>query len=168
MEPARPTGLRRRRRHRRRAVFALEVDTGVPRLVAYEIGTGELRWTATGDPEPSSWGLSPWVADDGQLVAGWTNVHVLDTTDGTAIWSTDWPTAVAGAPPTADISGLAVDDDTVYVGIVTEFSPGDRRHPPPRRRDDSPSCTRGPGADGAVQAVTYRLDLREPAAVWAW
>jgi hypothetical protein len=51
-------------------------------------------------------------------------VDVRNTTDGTPIWSTDWPT-IGAQLPTVHISGLAVDDDTVYVGIVTEFGPGD-------------------------------------------
>jgi outer membrane protein assembly factor BamB len=107
------------------AVFALEfLDAGGSQLVAYEIDTGELRWSTPGDSYRVPFELSPWVADDGQLFAGWTNVHVRNTTDGTPIWSTDWPTI--GAPlPTVHISGLAVDDDTVYVGIVTELGPGD-------------------------------------------
>jgi outer membrane protein assembly factor BamB len=108
------------------AVFALEfLDSGGARLVAYEIDTGELRWSTPGDSDPIPWGLSPWAADDGQVFAGWTNVHVLNTTDGTPIWSTDWPTIVEGAPSAVHISGLAVDDDNVYVGIVSELGPGD-------------------------------------------
>jgi outer membrane protein assembly factor BamB len=107
------------------AVFALEyLDAGGSQLVAYEIDTGELRWSTPGDSDPVPWELSPWVADDGQLFAGWTNVHVRNTTDGTPIWSTDWPT-IGARLPTVHISGLAVDDDTVYVGIVTELGPGD-------------------------------------------
>ena len=81
------------------AVFALEfLDSSGSQLVAYEIDTGELRWSTPGDSDPVPWELSPWAADDGQLFAGWTNVHVRNTTDGTPIWSTDWPTIVAGAP----------------------------------------------------------------------
>ena len=108
------------------AVFALEfLDAGGSQLVAYEIDTGELRWSTPGDSDPVPFELSPWAADDGQLFAGWTNVHVRNTTDGTPIWSTDCPTIVAGAPSPVHISGLAVDDDTVYVGITTELGGGD-------------------------------------------
>jgi outer membrane protein assembly factor BamB len=108
------------------AVFALEVsETSPAQLVAYEIDTGATRWAVSDDADPSPWALSPWAANGGQVFAGWTNLHVHDTGDGSLIWRTDWPTTVDGAPVAAHIAGVAVDDDNVYVGIVTEFGPGD-------------------------------------------
>ena len=108
------------------AVFALEVsETSPARLIAYEIDTGATRWAVSDEADPSPWALSPWVADGGQVFAGWTNLHVHDTGDGAVVWRTDWPTTVGGAPVAAHIAGVAVDDDNVYVAIVTEFGPGD-------------------------------------------
>ena len=59
------------------------------------------------------------------MFAGWTNLHVHDTADGARMWRTEWPAIVDGAPALAHIAGVAVDDDNVYVAIVTEFGPGD-------------------------------------------
>ena len=106
------------------AVFAIEfLDNGDFRLVGYEIDSGELRWEATG------WayleGLWPWLARDRQLFTGWANLQARSTVDGTILWATRWLVDDPFAPGVAHVSGLAVDDDTVYVGLVFVSGPGD-------------------------------------------
>jgi len=108
------------------AVFAVEyLDNGDSRLVGYEIDNGEIRWEANGEPHLE--GLLPWLADDQQLFTGWANLQARSTQDGGINWTTRW--SVEGqdpfAPGVAHVAGLAVDDDTVYIGLVSDSGPGD-------------------------------------------
>jgi outer membrane protein assembly factor BamB len=72
------------------AVMALEItEQGPAQLVAYEIETGATRWAVSEEADSSPFALSPWVADGGQVVAGWSNVHVHHGADGALVWRTD-------------------------------------------------------------------------------
>lgn len=106
------------------AVFALEyLDNGDFRLVGYELDSGEIRWEASGSAYLE--GLWPWLAQDQQLFTGWANLQARSTVDGTIIWATRWLVDDPFAPGAAHVSGVALDDDTVYLALVSESGPGD-------------------------------------------
>jgi outer membrane protein assembly factor BamB len=100
------------------AVFAVERD--VPRLVAYEVATGQIRWEYAGDPY--SEGLWPWHAEEGRLFTVWTNLQVRDTGTGDLLWKTSYPPS---QNPDLRMAGVDADDEAVYVGFGTARSGGD-------------------------------------------
>ena len=104
------------------AVFAVErgPELAVPRLVAYELATGEIRWEYSGDPYRE--GLWPWHAEDGRLFTVWENLQVRDTGTGDLVWNTSYPPS---QNPALRLAGVDADDDAVYVGFGTESSGGD-------------------------------------------
>jgi outer membrane protein assembly factor BamB len=102
------------------AVFAIERNGVTPRLVAYELSTGEIRWEHVGDPYVE--GLWPWHAEDGRLFTVWDNLQVRDTSTGEALWTTSYPPSLN---PDLRISGIDVDDQAVYAGFGSAPSGGD-------------------------------------------
>jgi outer membrane protein assembly factor BamB len=101
------------------AVFAVEEYS---RLVAYEVETGEIRWSYEGDPYRE--GLWPFYAVDGRLYTLWSNMQVRSTTDGELLWLTDYP-----AEEMEDVglrmTGVDTDGTNVFVSFATEASAGD-------------------------------------------
>jgi outer membrane protein assembly factor BamB len=101
------------------AVFAVEEYS---RLVAYEVETGELRWSYEGDPYRE--GLWPFYAVDGRLYTLWSNLQVRSTADGELLWRTDYP-----AEEMEDVglrmTGVDTDGTKVFVSFATEASGGD-------------------------------------------
>ena len=100
------------------AVFAIERD--VPRLVAYELSTGEIRWEHAGDPYLE--GLWPWRARDGRLFTAWDNLQVRESATGELLWKTSYPPS---QNPDLRVAGVDADDEAVYVGFGTAPSGGD-------------------------------------------
>jgi outer membrane protein assembly factor BamB len=107
------------------AVFAVEpVDSplAVSRLVAYEVDTGEVRWSYEGDPYRE--GLWPFHAVDGRLYTLWSNLQVRSTADGELLWRTDYPADEMEATGLR-MSGVDTDGTSVFVSFATEASAGD-------------------------------------------
>ncbi len=107
------------------AVFAVErVETplGGARLVAYEIETGEVRWSYEGDPYRE--GLWPFHAVDGRLYTLWSNLQVRSTADGELLWRTDYPAEEMEATGLR-MTGVDTDGTSVFVSFATEASAGD-------------------------------------------
>ena len=107
------------------AVFAVEPvesQLGVSRLVAYEVDTGEVRWSYEGDPYRE--GLWPFHAVDGRLYTLWSNLQVRSTADGELLWRTDYPVEEMEATGLR-MSGVDTDGTRVYVSFATEASAGD-------------------------------------------
>jgi outer membrane protein assembly factor BamB len=111
------------------AVFAVErVESplGVARLAAYEVETGDVRWSYEGDPYRE--GLWPFHAVNGRLYTLWSNLQVRSTADGELLWHTDYPAAdPADEMPATGLrmSGVDTDGTNVYVSFATEASAGD-------------------------------------------
>jgi outer membrane protein assembly factor BamB len=101
------------------AVFAVE---DYARLVAYEVDTGEVRWSYEGDPYRE--GLWPFHAVDERVYTLWSNLQVRSTGDGDLRWRTDYPAEemeVTGLR----MSGVDTDGTSVFVSFATEASGGD-------------------------------------------
>lgn len=94
-----------------------QVTSGPPELVAYELTTGDTRWTIEYDPADELW---PWHVDDGVLFAIWNNLAVLSTDDGSTIWRTQYP--VVEFPR---MTGVRANSDTVFVAFSSVASGGD-------------------------------------------
>ncbi len=91
------------------------------RLIAYELKTGEVRWDHLGDPARE--GLDPWTAENGRVFTVGQNLEVRDTGTGEVLWKTLYPRS---QHPNLRMVGVAVNDDTVYVGFATAYGEGDR------------------------------------------
>ena len=102
------------------AVFAFERD--VSQLVAYEVDTGEVRWSHEGDPYRE--GLWPFHAVDGRLYTLWFNLQVRSTADGELLWSTEYPAEEMEAVGLR-MSGVDTDGTNVFVSFATEATGGD-------------------------------------------
>ena len=102
------------------AVFAFEHEAS--RLVAYEVDTGDVRWSQEGDPYRE--GLWPFYAVDSRVYTLWSNLQVRSTADGELLWSTDYP-----AEEMEDVglrmTGVDTDGENVFVSFATEASGGD-------------------------------------------
>jgi hypothetical protein len=90
---------------------------GTPRLVAYELTSGDVRWETELDPTDVSW---PWHVDNDVLFAIWTNLVVISTDDGSTIWHTQYP--VVDFPR---MTGVRANSDTVFVAFSSVASGGD-------------------------------------------
>jgi outer membrane protein assembly factor BamB len=101
------------------AVFAVEEHS---RLVAYELETGELRWSYEGDPYRE--GLWPFHAVDDRLYTLWSNLQVRSTADGELLWRTDYPAEEMEAVGLR-MTGVDTDGTNVFVSFATEASGGD-------------------------------------------
>ncbi len=112
-------GDRRRRRVRRRTG---EAPARCARLVAYEVETGEVRWSYEGDPYRE--GLWPFYAVDGRLYTLWSNLQVRSTADGELLWRTDYPAEEMEATGLR-MTGVDTDGTSVFVSFATEASAGD-------------------------------------------
>ncbi len=101
------------------AVFAVEEYST---LVAYEVETGDVRWSYEGDPYRE--GLWPFYAVDDRLYTLWSNLQVRSTADGELQWRTDYPAEEMEATGLR-MSGVDTDGTNVYVSFATEASAGD-------------------------------------------
>jgi outer membrane protein assembly factor BamB len=101
------------------AVFAVEEYS---RLAAYEVETGEVRWSYEGDPYRE--GLWPFYAVDERVYTLWSNLQVRSTADGELLWLTDYP-AEEMEDTGLRMSGVDTDGTDVFVSFATEASPGD-------------------------------------------
>ena len=100
------------------AIYVMDLsDPAGPRLIAYEIASGDVRWERPAARGDVVW---PWTASDDELFAMWTNLDVMSTEDGTTIWRTNYP-------PTQfpRMTGVAANDDTVFVASSSIPSGGD-------------------------------------------
>jgi outer membrane protein assembly factor BamB len=64
------------------------VDTAAAELVAYGLIDGTERWRRPF--ERYSW---PWHVSGGVLYAMWTNLDAIDTSNGSTVWATNYPSA---------------------------------------------------------------------------
>jgi outer membrane protein assembly factor BamB len=101
------------------AVFAVE---DYSRLVAYEVETGDVRWSHEGDPHRE--GLWPFYAVDGRLYTLWSNLQVRSTADGELLWRTDYPVEEM-EDVGLRMTGVDTDGTSVFVSFATEGSGGD-------------------------------------------
>jgi outer membrane protein assembly factor BamB len=101
------------------AVFAVEERS---RLVAYEVETGEVRWSYEGDPYRE--GLWPFDARDERVYTLWSNLQVRATGDGELLWRTDYPADEMEATGLR-MSGVDTDGTNVFVSFADEASGGD-------------------------------------------
>jgi outer membrane protein assembly factor BamB len=107
------------------AVFAVErvkPELGVAQVVAYEVDTGDVRWSHEGDPYRE--GLWPFYAVDGRLYTLWSNLQVRSTADGELLWRTDYP-AEEMEGVDLRMTGVDTDGTSVFVSFATEASGGD-------------------------------------------
>ena len=102
------------------AVFAVERATDT--LVAYELDSGDTRWSYQGDSYGE--GLWPWNAVDGRLYTLWFNLQVRATSDGALIWRTDYPVDEMSATG-LHMTGVETDGSSVFVSFTTGSSGGD-------------------------------------------
>jgi outer membrane protein assembly factor BamB len=101
------------------AVFAVE---DYSRLVAYQIETGDVRWSYEGDVYRE--GLWPFYAVDERLYTLWSNLQVRSTADGALLWRTDYPAEEMEATGLR-MTGVDTDGTSVFVSFATEASAGD-------------------------------------------
>ena len=94
-----------------------QVESGFPQLVAYELTSGETRWSMQQDMADELW---PWHVDDGVLFAVWNNLALIATDDGSTIWRTDYP--AVEFPRMTDVD---TNSDTVFVAFSSIASGGD-------------------------------------------
>ena len=101
------------------AVYVInrQLNSGVPQLVAYELTTGDTRWTIEHDPADELW---PWHVDDGVLFAIWNNLALISTDDGSTIWRTHYP--IVEFPR---MTGVRANSDSVFVAFSAVASGGD-------------------------------------------
>ncbi len=105
------------------AVFAVERGAQLAsRLVAYEVETGDVRWSYEGDPYRE--GLWPFYAVDDRLYTLWSNLQVRATADGELLWRTDYPAEEMEAVGLR-MTGVDTDGTSVFVSFATEGSGGD-------------------------------------------
>jgi outer membrane protein assembly factor BamB len=90
------------------------------RLIAYELVTGEIRWDYLGDATRE--GLDPWLAENGRVFTVGQNLEVRETGTGEVLWKTSYPQS---QHKNLRLIGVAVNDDTVYVGFASAFGAGD-------------------------------------------
>jgi outer membrane protein assembly factor BamB len=103
------------------AVYVVERGAQVPpRLIAYELRSGEVRWEQDLESIAGGYGPWPWHVSDEVLFTMWTNLALVSTDDGSIIWRTDYPD---GEFPR--MTGVAVNDDTIFVAFSSVRSGGD-------------------------------------------
>jgi hypothetical protein len=85
-------------------------------MVAYAIETGEALWKADLD----DLGL-PWHAANGRLFTMWSDLNVLDTADGSLLWSTSYDRS-SDFPR---LFGAVTNADAVFVSFTMVPSGGD-------------------------------------------
>jgi outer membrane protein assembly factor BamB len=102
------------------AVYVVDRGGQVPRLIAYDLRSGDARWERDLEPIAAGYGPWPWHVSDEVLFTIWTNLALISTDDGSTIWRTDYPD---GEFPR--MSGVAVNDDTVFIAFSSVRSGGD-------------------------------------------
>jgi hypothetical protein len=104
------------------AVYVIDrrSDPASPRLVAYEIESGDARWERKPvDPYGTEMGW-PWHVAGDVLFTIWSNLALLDTTDGSTMWRTDYPAAEFPR-----MTGVRANAETVFVAFSSVRSGGD-------------------------------------------
>ena len=90
--------------------------------MAYEVDSGDVRWSQEGDPYRE--GLWPFYAVDGRVYTLWSNLQVRSTADGELQWRTDYPAEEMEAVGLR-MTGVDTDGENVFVSFATEASGGD-------------------------------------------
>jgi len=91
-----------------------------PRLVAYELKSGAIRWERGPiDPYGADVGW-PWSVSGNVLFTIWSNLALISTEDGSTLWRTDYPKVEFPR-----MTGVRANGDTVFVAFSSVRSGGD-------------------------------------------